>query len=433
MNASPLPLPLPPSLWAATARPAPSTPALDASRTADVAIVGAGFSGLSAALRLAASGASVVVLESGEPGWGASGRNGGQVIPGLKWDPEELVAMFGPEAGEQLVRVAGGSADTLFDLVETHGIDCEAKRCGWIQPTFADADNAMAARRVAQWQRRGAPVELLDRETACRLVGSPIYRGGWIDRRAGSVQPLRYARGLARAALAAGVVVCGNSPVTGLARSGSRWNVTTAHGPVVSAGQVLVATNGYSDDLWPHLRQSVIAANSFQVATEPLPEALLRTVLPEGQVASDTRKLLLYYRANHDGRLIMGGRGTFREPTDPSEFGHLESVIGLVFPQLKGIRCAFRWSGRVALTRDHLPHVHRPAPGLTILLGYNGRGVGLATTLGTLVAAHLASPDDHPLPLPLTGIAPIPLHSLHRIYATAILQMYRLCDYIAVR
>jgi len=108
-------------------------------------------------------------------------------------------------------------------------------------------------------------------------------------------------------------------------------------------------------------------------------------------------------------------------------------VIGLVFPQLKGIRCAFRWSGRVALTRDHLPHVHRPAPGLTILLGYNGRGVGLATTLGTLVAAHLASPDDHPLPLPLTGIAPIPLHSLHRIYATAILQMYRLCDYIAVR
>jgi glycine/D-amino acid oxidase-like deaminating enzyme len=384
-------------------------------------------------LRLAESGATVVVLESGEPGWGASGRNGGQVIPGLKWDPDELVAMFGAEAGEQLVRVAGGSADTLFDLVDKHGIDCEAERCGWIQPTFADADNALAERRVAQWQRRGAPVELLDRETACRLVGSPIYRGGWIDRRAGSVQPLSYARGLARAAQGAGAVVHGNSPVTGLERDGARWHVTTAHGPVVSAGQVLVATNGYSDGLWPSLRQSVIAANSFQVATGPLPEALLRTVLPEGQVASDTRKLLLYYRANHHGRLIMGGRGTFREPTSPGEFGHLESVIGLVFPQLKGTRCEFRWSGRVALTRDHLPHVHRPAPGLTILLGYNGRGVGLATTLGTLVGAHLASPDDHPLPLPLTRIEPIPLHSLHRIYATAILQMYRLSDYIAVR
>ena len=414
-------------------KPAPATPPLDASRPADVAIVGAGFSGLAAALRLAESGASVVVLEAGEPGWGASGRNGGQVIPGLKWDPDELVTMFGVEAGEELARVAGGSADTLFDLIARHGIDCEAKRCGWIQPTFADADNALAERRVAQWQRRGAPVELLDRASACRLVGSPIYRGGWLDRRAGSVQPLSYSRGLARAAQAAGVAVHGNSRVSQLARDGARWNVSTAHGPVVSAAQVLVATNGYSDDLWPRLRQSVIAANSFQVATEPLPEALLRTVLPEGQVASDTRKLLLYYRANHDGRLIMGGRGTFREPAGASDFSHLESVIGLVFPQLKGTRCAFHWSGRVALTRDHLPHVHRPAPGLTFLLGYNGRGVGLATTLGSLMGAHLAAPEKNPLPLPFTRIAPIPLHALHRLYATAILQMYRLSDHLAAR
>ncbi len=427
------PPPLPPSLWAATAQPAPDTPPLDASRQADVAIVGAGFSGLAAALRLAESGASVVVLESGEPGWGASGRNGGQVIPGLKWDPDELVAMFGHDPGEHLVRIAGGSAETLFGLVERYGIDCEARRCGWIQPTFADADNRLAERRVEQWQRRGAAVEIVDRETACRLVGSPIYRGGWIDRRAGSVQPLSYARGLARAAQRAGVEVCGNSRVTSLARDGARWKVGVAHGPVVSAGQVLLATNGYTDGLWPRLRQSVIAANSFQVATEPLPDELLRTVLPGGQVASDTRKLLLYYRANHDGRLVMGGRGTFREPTDASDFGHLEAVIGLVFPQLKGTRCAFRWSGRVALTRDHLPHVHRPAPGLTLLLGYNGRGVGLASTLGTLVGANLAAPDDHPLPLPLTRISPIPLHSLHRLYATAILQLYRLSDYAAVR
>jgi glycine/D-amino acid oxidase-like deaminating enzyme len=426
-------LALPPSLWSATARPAPATPALDQSRRADVAIVGGGYSGLAAALRLAESGASVVVLEAGEPGWGASGRNGGQVIPGLKWDPDELVAMLGAEAGEQLARIAGGSADTLFDLVERHAIDCEARRSGWIQPTFADAHNSLAARRVEQWQRRGAPVELLDRATVRRLVGSPIYRGGWLDRRAGSVQPLSYARGLARVAQVAGAVVCGSSRVSALARDGGRWNVTTAHGPVVSAEQVLLATNGYSDGLWPTLRQSVIAANSFQVATERLPDGLLRTVLPEGQVASDTRKLLLYYRANHDGRLIMGGRGTFREPAGAAAFGHLEAVIGLVFPQLKGTRCDFRWSGRVALTRDHLPHVHRPAPGLTLLLGYNGRGVGLATTLGTLVGAHLAAPETQPLPLPLSRISPIPLHSLHRLYATAILQMYRLSDYAAVR
>jgi glycine/D-amino acid oxidase-like deaminating enzyme len=431
-NESP-PLPLPPSLWAATARPAPATPPLDGSRRADVTIVGAGYSGLAAALRLAESGASVVVLEAGEPGWGASGRNGGQVIPGLKWDPDELVAMLGAEAGEHLARVAGAAPDTVFDLIERHGIACEARRCGWIQPTFADADNALAARRVEQWQRRGAPVSLLDRAEACRLVGSPIYRGGWIDRRAGSLQPLSYARGLARAAQAAGVLVCGNSRVVALARDGGRWRVSTAHGAAVSAENVLVATNGYSDGLWPRLGRSVIAANSFQVATERLPDELRRTVLPEGQVASDTRKLLLYYRADHDGRLVMGGRGTFSEPTGRSDFRHLASVIGLVFPQLKGIRCEFHWSGRVALTRDHLPHVHRPAPGLTLFLGYNGRGVAMATTLGTLVAANLAQPDAHPLPLALTGIRPIPLHSLHRLYATAILQMHRLSDHLAAR
>src|ERR1700693_1824337 len=216
-------LPLPPSLWVATARPAPATPPLDMSRQADVAIVGAGYSGLAAALQLAEAGASVIVLEAGEPGWGASGRNGGQVIPGLKPDPDEVVAMFGPEAGESLVRIAGDAPDTLFALIARHGIDCEARRCGWIQPAFAAADVGLIARRAEQWQRRGAPVAVLDRDTVRRLVGSPIYHGGWIDRRAGSVQPLSYSRGLARAAQNAGALVCGGSRVAALARDGACW------------------------------------------------------------------------------------------------------------------------------------------------------------------------------------------------------------------
>jgi glycine/D-amino acid oxidase-like deaminating enzyme len=401
------------------------------SRQADVAVVGAGYSGLAAALQLAEAGASVIVLESGEPGWGASGRNGGQVIPGLKADPDELITMFGQEAGETLVRVAGGAPDTVFALIARHGIDCEARQCGWIQPAFAAADLGLITRRAEQWQRRGAPVAVLDRDAVCRLVGSPIYHGGWIDRRAGSVQPLSYSRGLARATQKAGALVCGGSRVTALDRDGGRWKVTTAHGPTVSAERVLLATNGYTDALWPRLRQTVIAANSFQVATRRLPDKLLQSVLPEGHVASDTRKLLLYYRVDHHGRLIMGGRGPFREPAGPSDYRHLEMVIGLLFPQLKGTRCEFYWAGRVALTRDHVPHVHQPAPGLTVFLGYNGRGVAMATTLGIMVAKNLIAPADNALPLPITGIRPIPLHSLHRIYATAILQMYRLSDYLA--
>ena len=336
-------LPLPPSLWASTARPAPETPAINASRQADVAIIGAGYSGLSAALHLAEAGVSVVVLEAGEPGWGASGRNGGQVIPGLKYDPDDIVAMFGAEAGEHLVRVAGAAPDTVFDLIARHGIDCDARRCGWIQPAFAAADVGLVERRAEQWQRRGAAVSVLDRDTVIRLVGSP----------------LSYARGLARAAQEAGAMICGGSRVTALAREGKRWKVTTAHRPVVWAERVLLATNGYTDALWPRLRRTVIAANSFQVATQRLSDRMRRTVLPEGHVASDTRKLLLYYRCDHHSRLIMGGRGTFREPRGPSAYRHLQSVIGLVFPQLEGVRCEFFWSGRVALTRDHVPQQRR--------------------------------------------------------------------------
>jgi len=197
---------------------------------------------------------------------------------------------------------------------------------------------------------------------------------------------------------------------------------------------VLLATNGYTDGLWPAAAPTVIAANSFQVATERLPDALRSTVLPQGHVASDTRKLLLYYRANHDGRLIMGGRGTFREPAGPADFGHLQSVIALVFPQLKGVRCEYRWSGRVALTRDHLPTCTGPRPGLTLLLGYNGRGVALATGVGNAGGPRTwCSRRPTLLPLPLTELRAIPLHSMHRLYATAILQMYRVFDYLAVR
>jgi glycine/D-amino acid oxidase-like deaminating enzyme len=425
------PHPLPPSLWASTARPAPPTPALGEYRPADVAIVGAGYSGLAAALTLAEAGASVVVLETAEPGWGASGRNGGQVIPGLKHDPDELVAMYGREKGEHLVRVAGAAADTVFALIARHEIDCDARQCGWVQPAFGAGDVGVVARRAEQWQRRGAPVEVIDRDAVRRLVGSPLYHGGLIDRRAGSVQPLSYARGLARAAQKSGAVICGGSRVSALERVGAKWKVTTEHGPAVSAERVLLATNGYTDALWPRLRRTVIAANSFQVATARLSDRLRRSVLPEGHVASDTRKLLLYYRCDHHNRLIMGGRGTFRDPVGPSAYRHLETVIGLLFPQLKGVRCEFYWSGRVALTRDHVPHIHEPASGLTVFLGYNGRGVAMATTLGTLVAKNLLAPADHPLPLPITDIRPIPAHAAHRLYATAVLQTYRLRDYLA--
>ncbi|TCT02246.1 NAD(P)/FAD-dependent oxidoreductase [Aquabacter spiritensis] len=411
------------SIWAATADPAPETPSLDAAAEADVAIVGAGYTGIAAALRLAAGGARVVVLDAGEPGAGASGRNGGQVIPGLKYDPDELAAFYG-EAG---VAFVGATADLVFDLVAAHGIACDAARGGWIQPTLKHAHLPKLHARAAQWAKRGAPVDILDAGATARLTGSAAFVGGWIDRRAGRLHPLNYMRGLLRAALGAGVRIHGFSRATGLRRAGGRWRLATSAGPEVTAAQVLIATNGYTDDLWPRLKQTVIPANSFQVATSPLDPAVLRRVLPEGSVVSDSRRVANYFRIGPGGRLMMGGRGSFAEPRTAADFAALGPAVAAFFPDLADVPLEFGWAGRIALTRDFLPHVHQPAPGITIALGYNGRGVALASALGTALGAHLLDPTA-PLPLKLTDISPLPLHPLHRYYATAMIHYYRLRD-----
>ncbi|RZL55603.1 MAG: FAD-binding oxidoreductase [Variovorax sp.] len=420
--------PLAPSLWAATATPAPATHALDADAQADVVVVGAGFCGLSAALRLAERGVRVTVLEAREIGFGASGRNGGQVIPGLKFDPAELISMFGAEKGGRLVDFAAGTADAVFDLIDRHGMDVPRARQGWIQAAHTPEALRLAERRVADWRSHGVDARLLDRGEAARLLGTDRYFGGWIDPRAGGIQPLSYARELARVAIAAGAAVHTASPATDMRRDGGRWQVRTAGGATVVADHVLLCTNGYTGDLWPGLRRTIIDANSFQIATEPLPADLRRTILPEGQVCSDARRLLLYYRLDHQGRLLMGGRGTFSEPRDPSDWAQLEGVVARLFPQAARVPIAYRWCGHLAVTRDYLPHVHEPAPGLTIDIGCQGRGVGLQTRMGRALADRVVDDDIAALPVAPSPIKPFPLHGLRRFYIAAVLGWYRLLD-----
>ncbi|MGH7125505.1 MAG: NAD(P)/FAD-dependent oxidoreductase, partial [Stellaceae bacterium] len=260
------------------------------------------------------------------------------------------------------------------------------------------------------------------------LLGTDKYMGGWLDRRGGAIQPLSYARGLAKAALAAGARIHGETPATRLVRTGARWSVETGRGNTVTADRVVVCTNGYTGELWPQLRQTAIAINSYQVATEPLGDNLRRSVMPEGQVLSDTRKLLLYFRLDHTGRLIMGGRGPFREPKSERDWAHLVRVIGKLFPQLAEVPIAFRWCGRIAVTRDHLPHLHEPAPGLLIDMGCQGRGIGLQSAMGKAMAEYIATSDAKTLPFPFTPIEPIPFHGLQRVYVGAVVTWYRLTD-----
>ncbi|WP_406855310.1 FAD-binding oxidoreductase [Alsobacter sp. KACC 23698] len=422
------PFPLDPSLWHATAVPAPDCPPLDKDVDVDVAIVGGGYAGLSTALHLAERGVSCVVLEAREPGWGGSGRNGGQVIPGLKYDPNELVTKFGEEAGKALAAFAGSTADVVFDLIAKHGMNVPHVRNGWIQGAHMASMVETAKKRSAEWARLGAPTEYLDKARTTDHLGTDVYLAGWLDRRGGAVQPLSYARELCRAAQKAGAVVHGQSPVESLAREGTKWKVRTAQGATVTAAKVALCTNGYTGGYYPKLAQTIIPPNSYQVATEPLSDNLRKSILPYGQVTSDTRQLLLYFRLDHEGRLLMGGRGPFREPTDKSDWSHLERVIARMYPAVKDAPIQFRWCGRVAVTRDFLPHLHEPEPGLVVNIGCQGRGVGLESAMGRALAGYLATGDAKALPFPVTPVKTIPFHGLNRAYVAAVVAYYRMSD-----
>jgi len=415
------------SLWAHTASPDVGAAPLEGTAQADVAIVGGGFTGCAAALALALRGAKVRLLEANAIGWGASGRTGGQVIPGLKYDPDELEAMFGPELGPRVVAAVGSVGDEVFGLIERHGIGCDAQRKGWLQPAYSARSMAVTARRCAQWQARGAAVAPVDQSRMARLIGSEHYLGGWEDRRAGHVQPLSYVRGLAAAAQRAGAVIHTDSPATALVRQGSRWRLSTPDG-AIDAATVLLATNGYTDGVWPGLAQTVVPVMSFQAATVPLSDALGKTILPEGHAASDARRLLWYFRRDAHGRLIMGGRAPFREDLGPSAAGYVREGVNRLFPQLRDTPFEFHWAGRVAMTNDHLPHLNRLDDGLWAALGYNGRGVGMATLLGRFLAelACGTRPDD--IPFPVTSMHPIPGYAFTRLAVRALTGYYRLRD-----
>lgn len=415
------------SLWSATANAAPPTPRLEGETSAEVAIVGAGFCGLSAALHMAERGLSVVVLEAQSPGWGASGRNGGQVIPGLKEDPDGLVAHFGETRGQSLIELGGGAADLVFELVRRHGIDCDAVQGGWIQPAAGAEGLAVSRARVEQWQRRGAPVDSLSREEVAELIGGGGYEGGLLDRRGGGLHPLNYALGLAAAAQRAGAAIHGDSEVLALEATRDGHRLRTAHGSVL-AGQVFLCTNGYSGPLVDPLRRSLVPVRSVQVATAPLSENLRRSILPGGQVASDTRKLLLYFRLDRDGRLIMGGRGAYSDRPTAAQMAKLRRVTARMFPQLGEVDWAFQWGGFVALTADHFPHLDRIRPGVVSMAGFNGRGVAMATAAGRVLADMAAGVPDEELPFPVLPPRPIPFHFLRKPAVGAMIAWSRLRD-----
>lgn len=396
------------SLWVTTAEPAVDSSALTGRIDADAVVVGAGYTGLSAALHLAEMGRSVAVLEAREIAWGASGRNGAHVNPGWKILPSGIRAMYGKDRGGRVVRSIGGACDLVFDLISRHAIECAPRRAPYLRGAYGKSGIREVENWVREWGEIGAPVALKNAAETHELMGSTFFHGGMEDARGGSLQPLSYAYGLARAAMKAGARLYARSPASVVARDGSGWSVTTAGGAKVRAQYLLLATNGYTDGLWRGLRRQIVPVASLQSATAPLAEEIRRTILPGGHHVSDTRNSMVYFRVDETGRFQIGGRGS---PFDPcrqdGDTRHLRAEAVRIFPVLKDAQWEFDWGGLVAISKSYTPSLIELGPNAYAGLGFCGRGVAMGTMMGKQMA-ELAMGED--VPMPRVKMAPFVFH-----------------------
>jgi glycine/D-amino acid oxidase-like deaminating enzyme len=392
------------SMWDISSPESASYSPLDGDATTDVAIVGGGYTGCSTALHLAGHNISSIILEAEDVGFGGSGRNAGLLNAGLWLPPDQVLDVLGKQAGSHLVDLLGAGPQYVFSLIEKYQIRCEATRNGTIHAAHAPSGMADLTNRYNQWQKLGAPVELLNRKQAEEKIGSSAFHGGLLDRRAGTINPMGYARGLARAAVSAGARLHTGTRVTKLDRVDGKWRVTTPTG-IVTANYVVLGTNAYTDELWPGLNQAFTPIHYFQFASEPLTGDDDR-ILHERQGLWDTGTVMFSARRDAHGRLIVGSMGKLMGGETGLSRRWAGKAVKHYFPELGPVQWEKAWHGRIAFTRDHVPRVHKLAENLYTAIAYNGRGISPGTVFGASIADAIAGKDDAKLAMPLSDLSP---------------------------
>lgn len=415
-----------------TSRPPLNAAPLEARIRADVAVIGGGFTGLSAALHLAEGGASVVVLEARQVGAGGSGRAFGQVVPYAKHGENAILARFGADHGQRVIDLIASGPDLVYGLIEKHAIECEAVRTGLLFGAHTASNAAYLERRARFWKAKGAPAELLDRNAAEKLTGTRYYPCMLLERRGGTVNPLGYCRGLAAAAVAAGVTLHEDSRATAVRARQGGWTVETARG-AVEAAQVVIATDAYSDGLWPGVAESLVPLRAYHLVSRPLEERFRLMVLPHRQSLTDTRRLYSGIRMRPDGSLHLSSDGpAFRN--DARAFRHKASRrVADLFPALPPVEWQEEMAGWVAMTVDQYPHLHSLAPGMWAAIGLNGRGIAAGTLLGAQVAGRVLGKPAKDLAYPVTPLAPAWVRPYTRPLVGSLMNAYRIVDAMELR
>jgi len=375
------------SLWADTAEPLPAFPKLAGEVKADVVIIGAGYTGLSAAHHIAKSGLSPVVLEANHPGWGASGRNGGVITAKFRLSFRDIDAAHGRAMARRMYEIAHESVEMVDELVSEFGIaSARLTRSGQVKAAHNDA----TLRAAAEWRKRemgDTEVRVLDAHQVRDETGSQVFVGGILNPGSGGIHPLNYLRGLARGVAQRGVPVFQESPVIALRRDGDGIVAETPDG-VVRARQAIIATNSYSDltSATARVQQTLVPFRSALIATEKLSPNLAGSLMPTGRTYTETKRMMRWFR-KVDDRVIFGGRGAFGKQDSESAFDALRKAMVGIFPELADIPLAFKWSGLVAMTLDSVPHVGRLDDRTLYSVGYNGAGVAMSSLMGRYLAA----------------------------------------------
>jgi glycine/D-amino acid oxidase-like deaminating enzyme len=403
----------------------------------DVAVIGAGFTGLSAAKTLAKRGAKVAVLESHAVGWGASSRNGGMVLTGLKLGAATLISRYGKETARRMYDGSLKSIDCVEQIVREEKIDCDFARCGHLE-VACKAKHFEGFQRGAEVVARefGHTLRIVPKNELQSEIGSPIYHGGLVDETSASVNPARYVAGLARAAQRAGVAIVENTRVEKIEPEASEgrpgWSVATFRG-TLWAREVFVATGGYTSGVTPALQRKIVPIGSYIVVTEPLPEELAAQVSPRNRMIYDSKNYLYYYRLTPDRRMLFGGRAAFfpeTESTIRTSAEILRRGMIEVYPQLRDTKVEYVWGGTLDFAFDILPHAGQ-LDGMYFSVGYAGHGVAMSTYLGTKMAELILDGRDQN---PFSGLtfpgAPLGLYGGNPWFLPLAGVWYRFLDWV---
>ncbi len=417
----------PSSLWMTLSREQFEGNVLENIEKTEIAIIGGGIAGLAAAIKLARRGRKVTVLEATKVGYGASGRANGQVISALtRHGPKALRNVWPGEQAERFIELVRGAVDKLYELANRYRIDCDLSRAGWLQPAHSLGRFKRVSSLAAQWAEAGAPTAVVSSDDLATRLGTDTYHGGWEHRGGGHINPYAFTVGLARAATSEGVVVFEQSPALNLTRASRDWLIKTPNGEL-HAEKVVLATAAHTGNLWPELRRSIVPVTSYQAATEPLGD-LADTILPGNEASSDTRFDLRYFRKDREGRLVSGGalavqaRAAYRLPA------MVEGRLRALFPDLPNGTVKTFWGGRIAMTVDRLPHLHRRDDGIYSWIGCNGRGLALSCAMADVVADAVCGVADDQLALRPTPVPQVAFHPIVSRTARFILPYMRWQD-----